>query len=279
MDDRVEVYGDGGLTFANLHMGNALPTYSETGYGYAVEKAPTTKGWSYPVYEELWNYGFPQEMHHFARCARQGDPDRHRRGWRTVQEVLLAGYRSARMGAKMAYPSAPLASSAPSTSGSARPMRNSRDPRPPPDPSLFLLLLPIYTVSIELIWNGGGHPHLIEGYRNDLEETQREWHPIAGSAVAARQGDKVHPAEAAPGLTVPGNRACRAAWSGLERSSHRLKRCDRRLRLFRLGRGDRSSTADYFAPIRERTASMALRKSDMVRKRSAGFFFKQRWTN
>jgi myo-inositol 2-dehydrogenase/D-chiro-inositol 1-dehydrogenase len=58
------------LTFANLHMGNALPTYSESGYGYAVEKAPTTKGWSYRVYEELWNYGFPQEMHHFAGCAR-----------------------------------------------------------------------------------------------------------------------------------------------------------------------------------------------------------------
>src|SRR5271157_4923216 len=70
MDDRVEVYGEGGLTFANLNMGNALPTYSESGYDYAVEKAPTTKGWSYPVYEELWNYGFPQEMHHFARCAR-----------------------------------------------------------------------------------------------------------------------------------------------------------------------------------------------------------------
>ena len=49
MDDRVEVYGEGGLTFANLHMGNALPTYCESGYGYAVEKAPTTKGWSYPV--------------------------------------------------------------------------------------------------------------------------------------------------------------------------------------------------------------------------------------
>ncbi len=68
-----------GLTYANLHMGNALPTYSETGYGYAVEKAPSTKGWSYPVYEELWNYGFPQEMRHFARCVR-GKEDAHRHG-------------------------------------------------------------------------------------------------------------------------------------------------------------------------------------------------------
>ena len=81
MDDRVEIYGSAGLTYANLHMGNALPTYSEPGYGYAVEKAPSTKGWSYPVYEELWNYGFPQEMHHFARCVRGKEtPDRHRRG-------------------------------------------------------------------------------------------------------------------------------------------------------------------------------------------------------
>ena len=76
MDDRIEVYGSGGVTYADLHMGNALPTYSEHGYGYAVEKAPTTKGWSFPVFEELWNYGFPQEMHHFARCVRGKDEPR-----------------------------------------------------------------------------------------------------------------------------------------------------------------------------------------------------------
>ena len=46
MDDRIEVFGEAGVTYANLHMGNALPTYSENGYGYAVEKAPTTKGWT-----------------------------------------------------------------------------------------------------------------------------------------------------------------------------------------------------------------------------------------
>jgi myo-inositol 2-dehydrogenase/D-chiro-inositol 1-dehydrogenase len=108
MDDRVEVYGSGGLTFANLHMGNALPTYSEAGYGYAVEKAPTTKGWSYPVYEELWNYGFPQEMHHFARCVRGKEtPIATGEDGRIVQEVLLAGYRSARMGAKIGLPFRP----------------------------------------------------------------------------------------------------------------------------------------------------------------------------
>ena len=47
MDDRIEVFGSKGCTYGNLHMGNALPTFSEVGFGYAVEKAPTTMGWTY----------------------------------------------------------------------------------------------------------------------------------------------------------------------------------------------------------------------------------------
>jgi myo-inositol 2-dehydrogenase / D-chiro-inositol 1-dehydrogenase len=105
MEDRIEIYGDGGLTYADLHMGNALPTYSESGYGYAVEKAPSTKGWSYPVFEELWNYGFPQEMHHFARCVRgKASPQSTGEDGRIVQEALLAGYHSAGTGAKVGLP-------------------------------------------------------------------------------------------------------------------------------------------------------------------------------
>jgi predicted dehydrogenase len=108
MDDRIEVYGGGGLTGADLHRGNALPTYSESGYGYAVEKAPTTKGWSWPVFEELWNYGFPQEMRHFARCVRgKEQPQATGEDGRVVQEVLYAGYQSARLGARVALPFRP----------------------------------------------------------------------------------------------------------------------------------------------------------------------------
>jgi len=108
MDDRIEVYGDGGVTYANLHMGNALPTFSEHGYGYAVEKAPSTKGWTYPVFEELWNYGFPQEMHHFARCVRgKEEPIATGEDGRVVQEVLYAGYESARTGRKVELPFRP----------------------------------------------------------------------------------------------------------------------------------------------------------------------------
>jgi myo-inositol 2-dehydrogenase / D-chiro-inositol 1-dehydrogenase len=105
MDDRIEVHGDAGLTYANLLMGNALPTYSENGYGYAVEKAPATKGWSFPVFEELWNYGFPQEMAHFARCARGKEkPQATGEDGLVVMEALYAGYASAGEGYKVNTP-------------------------------------------------------------------------------------------------------------------------------------------------------------------------------
>jgi predicted dehydrogenase len=108
MDDCIEVYGEGGVAYADLHMGNALPTYSEYGYGYAVEKAPTTKGWTYPVFGELWNYGFPQEMHHFARCVRgKEQPQATGEDGRLVQEVLYAGYQSAGTGRKTELPFQP----------------------------------------------------------------------------------------------------------------------------------------------------------------------------
>lgn len=108
MEDLVEVRGSQGVTYANLHMGNALPTYSETGFGYAVEKAPSTRGWTWPVFEELWNYGFPQEMRHFARCVRgKEEPISTGEVGRVVQEVMYAGYASAALGRKVPLPFRP----------------------------------------------------------------------------------------------------------------------------------------------------------------------------
>jgi predicted dehydrogenase len=96
MDDRIEVYGSEGVTYGNLHMGNALPTFSDKGYGYAVEKAPSTQGWSYPVFEELWNYGFPQEMEHFAKVIKGlEEPQATGEDGRVAQELMYAGYQSA----------------------------------------------------------------------------------------------------------------------------------------------------------------------------------------
>ncbi len=108
MQDRIEIHGEDGLTYADLHMGNALPTYSEGGYGYAVEKAPTTQGWTWPVFEELWNYGFPQEMLHFARCVRGAEqPQATGEDGRIVLEALYAGYQSAGTGRKVTLPFRP----------------------------------------------------------------------------------------------------------------------------------------------------------------------------
>jgi myo-inositol 2-dehydrogenase / D-chiro-inositol 1-dehydrogenase len=108
MDDRIEVYGEGGLSIANLQMGNALPTYSEYGFGYAVEKAPTTTGWSYPVFEELWNYGFPQEMRHFARAIRGLEaPLTSGEDGKVVLEAIYASYASAGLGQKVRFPYQP----------------------------------------------------------------------------------------------------------------------------------------------------------------------------
>ncbi len=110
MFDRVEVFGEGGVTYADLHMGNALPTYSEYGFGYAVEKAPTTTGWSYPVFEELWNYGTPQELYHFARCVRGKEtPQATGEDGRVVMQVLYAAYASAGLGQKVKLPYQPEA--------------------------------------------------------------------------------------------------------------------------------------------------------------------------
>ena len=109
MDDRVEVYGEGGVSYANLLMGNALPTYSEYGFGYAVEKAPATKGWSYPVFEELWNYGFPQEMRHFARCVRGQEQPKPpaKTAARCWKSSTLATNRPAAAQSRVALPAQP----------------------------------------------------------------------------------------------------------------------------------------------------------------------------
>jgi myo-inositol 2-dehydrogenase/D-chiro-inositol 1-dehydrogenase len=108
MDDSIEVFGAKGQTYADMLMGNALPTYSDVGFGYAVEKASSTKGWTYPVFEEHWNYGFPQELRHFARCVRGEEaPISNGETGRVVLEVLYAAYASAGLGRRVALPFRP----------------------------------------------------------------------------------------------------------------------------------------------------------------------------
>ncbi len=105
VDDRAEIYGSEGLTVADLLRGSSLVTYSQPGYGYAVEKAETTRGWTFTMFEETWNYGFPQEMAHFVRCVR-GDEQPRLTGddGRAVLEVICAAYASAGTGQRVSLP-------------------------------------------------------------------------------------------------------------------------------------------------------------------------------
>jgi predicted dehydrogenase len=105
MDDRAEVFGSEGQAYADLLHGNALRTFSRRGYGYAVEKAGSTAGWSFPIYEEIWNYGFPQEMEHFVGCIRQGTaPHETGQDGRAVVEAIHALYASAATGKRVELP-------------------------------------------------------------------------------------------------------------------------------------------------------------------------------
>jgi predicted dehydrogenase len=110
VDDRCEVYGSKGHTRADLLRGNSLLTYSEVGYGYAVEKAASTRGWTFTMYEEVWNYGFPQEMQHFVNCVRGREtPIETGEDGRRVLEIILAAYHSAGTGARVTFPFTPPA--------------------------------------------------------------------------------------------------------------------------------------------------------------------------
>ena len=108
VDDRCEVYGKRGHTRADLLRGSSLLTYSEDGYGYAVEKSGTTQGYTFTMFEEIWNYGFPQEMQHFTNCVlgKETCIETGQDG-REVLKIMYAAYQSAGEGRKIEWPYTP----------------------------------------------------------------------------------------------------------------------------------------------------------------------------
>jgi predicted dehydrogenase len=105
MDDRAEIHGSEGVAYADLLQGSSIRTYSTRGVGYAVEKAGSTVGWSFTMYDEVWNYGFPQELAHFVRCVKHDEPPLVTgEDGRAVLEVIFAAYASAGMGRKVLLP-------------------------------------------------------------------------------------------------------------------------------------------------------------------------------
>lgn len=111
MDDKSEVYGTGGVVYADLFMGNAAISYSKKGYGYAMEKADTTVGWSFTVFEEAFNQGYPHELKHFIECVQQDkEPVVTGEDGRAVLEIIYAAYASAAEGKKIMLPFTPKVS-------------------------------------------------------------------------------------------------------------------------------------------------------------------------
>jgi myo-inositol 2-dehydrogenase / D-chiro-inositol 1-dehydrogenase len=105
MDDRAEIHGSKGVAYADLLHGNSIETYSAVGYDYAVEKAGSTVGWSFTIYDEAWNYGFPQELAHFVDCVlHDKQPVVTGEDGRVVLEAIFAAYESAGTGRKVGLP-------------------------------------------------------------------------------------------------------------------------------------------------------------------------------
>ncbi len=105
MDDRAEIHGSEGVAYADLLQGSSIQTYSAKGVGYAIEKAGSTAGWSFVMYDEMWNYGFPQELQYFVHCVKHDEePMLTGEDGKAVLEVILAAYESAGTGKKVMLP-------------------------------------------------------------------------------------------------------------------------------------------------------------------------------
>jgi len=108
MDDRVELHGTDGVVYCDLLHGSSMETYSQNGYGYAVEKAGETRGWTFTVFEEAHLYGFPHEMRHFIQCILNDEPPQETgEDGRATLEIIYAAYESAGTGRKVTWPYKP----------------------------------------------------------------------------------------------------------------------------------------------------------------------------
>ena len=108
MDDRADLYGTEGVVHCDLLRGSSMETYSKSGYGYAVEKAGETKGWTFTVFEEAFLYGFPHEMRHFTRAVLGKEkPMETGEDGRATLEIIYAAYESAATGKRITWPYKP----------------------------------------------------------------------------------------------------------------------------------------------------------------------------
>ncbi len=99
LDLRNEIHGSDGSVFTDVTRATPIVSFTTGSAGYVVEKADADKGWTRPLPEEAFAYGYQAEMRHFVECVRDGASPRetYQDGY-IVNCVLDAGYESMRTG-------------------------------------------------------------------------------------------------------------------------------------------------------------------------------------
>jgi predicted dehydrogenase len=97
LDLRNEVHGSEGSIFTDVTRWTPIASFTTKAAGYVVEKADIDFGWTRPLPEEAFTYGYQAEMRHFVECVRNGETPRetYEDGY-IVNCVLDAGYESIR---------------------------------------------------------------------------------------------------------------------------------------------------------------------------------------
>ncbi len=97
LDLRNEIHGSAGSLFTDVTRQTALQSFTTQSAGYVIEKADVDVGWTRPLPEEAFAYGYQAEMRHFVECIREGNEPRetYEDGY-LVNCILDAGYQSIR---------------------------------------------------------------------------------------------------------------------------------------------------------------------------------------
>ncbi|MBI3472497.1 MAG: Gfo/Idh/MocA family oxidoreductase [Candidatus Solibacter usitatus] len=97
LDLRNEIHGSEGSLFTDVTRGTPIQAFTAKAAGYIVEKADLDFGWTRPLPEEAFAYGYQAEMRHFVECVRTGTTPREtfEDGY-IVNCILDAGYQSMR---------------------------------------------------------------------------------------------------------------------------------------------------------------------------------------
>lgn len=95
LDLRNEIHGSDGSIFTDVTRGTPIQAFTTRPAGYVVEKADIDYGWTRPLPEEAFAYGYQAEMRHFVECVRDGQPPRenYEDGY-VVSCLLEAAYQS-----------------------------------------------------------------------------------------------------------------------------------------------------------------------------------------